>query len=72
MHWICTNCKDTTIIPYQDAPPDLLAQYEAVRDTTTTIFMVGAGLSSVGSLLAFGAAVRLVLRLLRPSAQEER
>jgi hypothetical protein len=57
-------------IPYQDAPPELLAEYQAAQNTAVTLFGVGALFSTVGALLAIGTAALYVHRLLRPTVRE--
>lgn len=57
-------------IPYQDAPPALLVEYETAKNRAATILWIGAALASVGSLLAVGTAVLFVRRLLRPTMRE--
>ena len=54
-------------VPYQDAPPTLLAEYETARQTAVILFWLGASLSGIGSLLAIGTAVWYVRHLLRPT-----
>lgn len=51
-------------IPYQEPPPDLAADYAVSRTVAETLFVVGALIASLGSLMAIWTAFRVMWQLL--------
>ena len=51
-------------IPYQDPPSDLAAEYAVSRTVAETLFIVGALIASLGSLMAIWTAFRVMRQML--------
>lgn len=52
-------------IPYQDPTPQLAAEYAVSQTVANTLFLAGASIASLGSLLAIWTAVRAVWQLMQ-------